>query len=513
MKTYGWLSLRRKTDPELSLEPPILLGDRSNGEIYHRQTARERLIRRLVLERAEEGARRLGVDRRQFLASTCGMATTLAVINMVGCSGDGNGGLGGGPGDPGSDADAGGSYDTGRDTLDEAEQCRVGLDPSKEFIFDIQTHHFSDRPPSATYLGFLSTLPQAFCGKGVPGCYLRDEYIRKMFLESDTTVAVLSAIPAVDAENPLTNVEIGESRDVINMAAQSQRVVNHCMVLPNYQQAQQFEGMQQVHEKYKVGAWKCYTPWAPGGGGWWLDDAGSGIPFITRGLALGVKTFCCHKGLPLPGFSAIHTDPKDVGPAAKMFPDANFVIYHSAYQFGGGGAEGPYQPGSKVGINALITSLIDAGVGANRNVYGELGTTWQQVMNDPNQAAHVIGKLLKYVGEDNVVWGTDSIWYGSPQPQIEAFLRFQITPQFQQMYGYPAITDAIRRKVLGLNAARVYGIDPLAMRCKIMTGALHLFKRELDGELGPRRWAFQRPAVGTRRDFFELLRRQGGLPG
>jgi uncharacterized protein len=40
----------------------------------------------------------------------------------------------------------------------------------------------------------------------------------------------------------------------------------------------------------------------------------------------------------------------------------------------------------------------------------------------------VIGKLVKYCGEDNVLWGTDSIWYGSPQDQIQAFRTFQIAP-------------------------------------------------------------------------------------
>ncbi len=49
-------------------------------------------------------------------------------------------------------------------------------------------------------------------------------------------------------------------------------------------------------------------------------------------------------------------------------------------------------------------------------------------MRDPDAAAHALGKLLKYVGEDNVLWGTDSIWYGSPQDQIQAFRTFQISP-------------------------------------------------------------------------------------
>ena len=44
----------------------------------------------------------------------------------------------------------------------------------------------------------------------------------------------------------------------------------------------------------------------------------------------------------------------------------------------------------------------------------------------------MLGKLLTRVGEDRVLWGTDAIWYGSPQPQIMAFRAFEISPEFQE---------------------------------------------------------------------------------
>ncbi len=89
------------------------------------------------------------------------------------------------------------------------------------------------------------------------------------------------------------------------------------------------------------------------------------------------------------------------------------------------------------GVNRLITSMLQAGIGPNQNVYAELGTTWYRLMPTPDQAAHVLGKLLKYVGEDNVLWGTDSIWYGSPQDQIQAFRAFQIAPELQEQLRLP----------------------------------------------------------------------------
>ena len=65
----------------------------------------------------------------------------------------------------------------------------------------------------------------------------------------------------------------------------------------------------------------------------------------------------------------------------------------------------------------------------------------------------MLGKLLTRVGEDRVLWGTDGIWYGSPQPQIMAFRAFQISAELQERYGYPALTPADQGEVFGLNAA------------------------------------------------------------
>jgi hypothetical protein len=51
-------------------------------------------------------------------------------------------------------------------------------------------------------------------------------------------------------------------------------------------------------------------------------------------------------------------------------------------------------------------------------------------------------------------WGTDSIWYGSPQDQIQAFRTFQISEKLREKHGYPEMTPALRVKVFGLNAMK-----------------------------------------------------------
>jgi hypothetical protein len=76
----------------------------------------------------------------------------------------------------------------------------------------------------------------------------------------------------------------------------------------------------------------------------------------------------------------------------------------------------------------------------------------------PTVAAHIMGQLMKYLGPDRIVFGSDAVWYGSPQWQIDAFWRFQIPEEMRERYGYPEITIEDKRKILGLNSARLYGI-------------------------------------------------------
>jgi hypothetical protein len=223
--------------------------------------------------------------------------------------------------------------------------------------------------------------------------------------------------------------------------------------------------MRALRAEHDIAAWKVYTH-VPGGSGWYLDDhdpdaVQCGQAFLDAVREIGPKIVCVHKGF---GGGSEYSSPVDIGAAAKANPDISFVVYHSGYD---GPNEGPYSDGTAdVGVNRLITSLRNAGVGRNENVYAELGSTWWNAMREPTQAAHVVGKLMQHVGEDRLVWGTDSIWYGSPQDQIQAFRAFQISEAFQEQFGYPALTPAVKRKVLGQTSAKVYGVEPVVARCE-----------------------------------------------
>jgi hypothetical protein len=202
-----------------------------------------------------------------------------------------------------------------------------------------------------------------------------------------------------------------------------------------------------------------------------------------------------------------------------MYPTANFIIYHSAINANMSTHEGEYKDGDDTGVNSLITSMRAAGVGPNENVYAELGSSFGQVMMDAVQAAHYIGKLLKYVGENNVLWGTDtlvSLVGGPPQIQIEALRTLTIPKDMQDQYGYPDLTADIKAKIFGLNSAAVYGVDPTLRRCQVDQCEIGSWKKQLDDEFGKRRFSFRTP-MGPR-TFADYIRRgkeaiARGIPG
>jgi predicted TIM-barrel fold metal-dependent hydrolase len=286
-----------------------------------------------------------------------------------------------------------------------------------------------------------------------------------VFGTSETAIALLTSTPGTPEHNVLSNPQIAAARDVVDRYAGSGRVLTHTIVHPNLGEAE-LDAMAGWHDGLRPSGWKVYTLWGPPtkaspAGGWFLDDEEVGFPFLERVRALGPRVIATHKGIsgPIAGAAVNAGSPRDIGPASVAFPDIAFVVYHSGYEPAVGAEEGPYATGGAPGgTDRLVRSLTDAGVGPGRNVYAELGTTWFLMLRRPAEAAHVLGKLLAAVGPDNIVWGTDSIWYGSPQHLIDAFRAFQIPPSFRERYGYPELTTEVKERILSRNARRVYGI-------------------------------------------------------
>jgi predicted TIM-barrel fold metal-dependent hydrolase len=68
-----------------------------------------------------------------------------------------------------------------------------------------------------------------------------------------------------------------------------------------------------------------------------------------------------------------------------------------------------------------------------------------------------MGELLFWVGEDKMLFSSDyAIW--EPKWQVEGFVNWKM-PDDPEYADYPEVTTATKKKILGLNAAKLYGIE------------------------------------------------------
>jgi len=406
----------------------------------------------------DAGMRRTGMSRRDFLAF-CGTATVLSAL--AACSSEQARSA---PTTAGTTTTSmatttstpGGTFNLPAEAGEDPDAAAESLG-GREIIVDVQTH-LLEYPVGGGAAGFFgSGFPQASCGLDDPrSCFSIDQWIALVLEGSDTAVAVLSAVPIVGDDSPLSTEIMVRAREAAAAASCDGRVLIQGEAFPTTGPRELvFDRMSALAEGHRIAAWKTYTHV---GEGWYLDDGRGatqiGQAFLDHVRALGPPIVAVHKGFG----GGPHASPVDIGPAAAANPDLSFLVYHSGYQ--PGVREGPYDPAApNGGVDRLVASLDGAGIGTDANVYAELGSTWFNVLRDPTQAAHVLGKLLSRLGPDRIAWGTDSIWYGSPQAQIEAFRVFEISDEFQERFGYPALTREIKARILGGNAIRLHGID------------------------------------------------------
>jgi predicted TIM-barrel fold metal-dependent hydrolase len=466
---------------------PIKLHPVSNTEVPPpppSPVAREAIRR--AREACETNARRIGISRRQFMLSAMGSATTL--LALAACTDEANRaasttGRGATTTSRASSTTAGGTFTIPEEATTEPDVATTLLGTDHPVI-DVQTH-FIEIPEGLdeSSFGWAGVFPQSSCGEASSvDCFNLEHFALELFTRSDTTMGVLSALPLPKALDAMAADKMKQVRDTLAGLCGEERLLQQGHAQPNWVDIEEvFADMEAEAAEHHIVAWKTYTHTGPG---WFLDDhdpdapAGAvGEQLLAKIEELGTPVICVHKGLAALGTGSTEfADPVDVGPAATAHPDLSFVIYHSGYETSS--TEGPYRSTRpNQGIDRLVKTLEQHRIGAGGNVYAELGSTWRFLMADPDQAAHALGKLLVAVGEDNILWGTDSIWYGSPQDQIQALRAFEIRPELQERYGYPALTDEIKAKIFWRNAARLHGIDPASMPCRIDPGELEENRR------------------------------------
>lgn len=199
--------------------------------------------------------------------------------------------------------------------------------------------------------------------------------------------------------------------------------------------------LERLAERWQLKGTKLYTAeWKGESKGWKLTDPWS-YRYLEKCQELGIKNIHIHKGPTIYPLNRDAFDVADVDDVASAFPELNFIVEH-------------------VGLPRLEDFCWIAT--QEPNVYGGLAVAMAFMNHRPRYFAQIIGELLFWLDENRITFSSDyAIW--TPKWLVEQFVDFQIPEDMQSEYG--ALTTDIKRKILGLNAARLYDIDvPAEMR-------------------------------------------------
>lgn len=422
------------------------------------QTPEQRAVEARLTALADEIAPQQGLDRRGFFRTVGGMAAAFVAMNEV----------------------YGTLFEATRAEAATPEFAAERAAALKDhFVIDVHTHFLRDDTQLTGFVQMREAVGRqgwnpALVGKPQTMEDLKfDNYFKEIFLDSDTKVALISSAPSEILEDWfLTNEMAIAARDRVNAKAGSRRMLAHAIVTPGM--AGWLEAVDRAIEM-KADAFKGYTigdnthkelsrhPWR-------LDDEKLVYPFYEKALKAGLNNICIHKGLFPPSVEKrfpnlrAYADVSNVGKAAKDWPQLNFLIYHSGYRHIGGKPGDAWREFERSGRIDWVTDLaeIPAKCGVT-NVYGDLGQLFaNSTVADPRLAATLMGTPVRGLGADHVIWGTDAVWTGSPQWQIEGLRRLEIPEAMQRAHGFPALGTAdgpTKTAIFGDNAARLFGYE------------------------------------------------------
>jgi predicted TIM-barrel fold metal-dependent hydrolase len=420
------------------------------------QTERQKKVEARMNALADEHGRRNGLSRRRFFQTAAGMTTAFAAMNEIY-----------GPLFGVSPAEA--------KSVDLAQARADGL--KDQFIMDVHTHFLRDDTRLAGFARMREAVGKAgwnpeLAGKPQTVDDLKyPNWFKEIYLDSDTKVALITGSPSEEPRDWfLTNDMKLDARTRVNQAAGSRRCLSHAIFTPGY--PGWMDEVDRAIATLKPDSWKGYTvgdnthkelskhPWR-------MDDEKLVYPFYEKIVKAGYDIVCVHKGLYAPSVEqqfpnlASYAAVDDVGKAAKDWPQIRFVIYHSAYRWVGGKPEEAYAQFEQTGRLEWTSDLaeIPAKYGVS-NVYGDLGQLFAMTaVVEPRLCAALMGMLVKGLGADHVVWGTDALWTGSPQWQIEGLRRLEIPEAMRRKYGYGELGPAegpVKQAIFGGNSAKMY---------------------------------------------------------
>lgn len=455
-------------DQQRGVDSPIPTQPVSNEEFIPRpQNQQQKQWEELIGEMAAKNSQKLGMERRDFMRSSMGLATAFLASNMI----------------------YGENWDVDAAETLEPAATEEKFPKGEYFIIDVQTH-FTD----GVALGFRNmefVKNMGFDLKDSPDAYSFTNFVKEIFFDSEVSMAVISGVPGKETNRKLDGVAVegrargggilpswlmSQRKNELNEMAGGQRAFCQGNCAPNHywdRQSNQpswnelFEQMEREVKKYGIDSWKWYCHTDPGrsGDGFRMDDEKLAYPFFEKSKQLGLKVFSVHKGFAAQSRTLGHfAHPGDLEKAAKDHPDITFIAYHSALKHGPGepqfNADGFYDPETgDFEWHAELMKIKDRNPDIN-NIYPEIGSSFGLLsIAHPEMCQHLIGKNIKHYGADHVIWGTDCLWWGSPQWVIDAMKRFQISDRLCEKFGYAKVTKDDKAKIFGLNAAKIYNFD------------------------------------------------------
>jgi uncharacterized protein len=421
------------------------------------QTKQQRQVEAKLKALGNELARKQGISRRRFFSTAAGMAAAYLVMNDV----------------------YGPIFDVTRAEAAIPEMAQERADAlSDQFIFDCHTHFLRDDTRLINFIAGRQAVGDAGWNPELKGKKQTiddlkfNNYYKEIYLDSDTKVAVISSSPSDIARDWfLTNEMMAQARDKINRHAGSKRMLTHAIFTPG--QPGWLDSLDHAlslkpdsMKGYTVGdnTHKATSRWP-----WRMDDEKVTYRGYDKMLKAGVNIVCVHKGLfpyvaerKFPKLRPF-ADVSDVGKAAKDWPQITFVIYHSGYRHVGEGGtpQAAAAQFEQTGRVEWVTDLAEIpGKYGVTNVYADLGQLFAySAVAEPRLAAYMIGVLIKGMGADHVVWGTDALWTGSPQWQIEGLRRMEIPEDLQKKFGLKPLGPAdgpVKTAIFNGNSARMY---------------------------------------------------------
>jgi predicted TIM-barrel fold metal-dependent hydrolase len=421
------------------------------------QTRAQRAAEARLFALADEIAPKHGWTRRRFFQSAAGMTAAFVALNEV----------------FGRVFEA--SAQEAR-TPDMADERAAQL--ADQFIVDVHTHFLRDDTRLQQFAMFRTLVGQAGWNPALAGREqtLEDlkfeNFRREIYLDSDTKIALISSAPSdVEQDWFLTNADMIAARTRVNEEAGSRRMMAHAIFrpgAPGWLEALDaaLEARPDSVKGYTIGdATHLATSRYP----WRMDDEALAYRGYEKLARAGVRNVCVHKGLWPPQLAqrvpqlTAYSDVSDVARAARDWPQLNFIIYHSGFRHIGNDPAEAWAEFEQTGRLSWVSDLADipARHGVT-NVYGDLGQIFASTLvSHPRVCAAIMGILIKGLGANRVCWGSDAVWTGSPQWQIEGLRRLEIPEDMQRAHGFAPLGPAdgpVKTAIFGDNNARLYGI-------------------------------------------------------